>query len=234
MCAQFLIKTTSTHLERLFEAKNDTYDVDWNLRVVPFGNAPVVVHHDKKNSIRNQQFSLIPNWSKERKPRFASYNARLFSTSQTGEQNQVPIYKKPVWCQAFRQRHCVVPLTHFIEPIYFGSWAGNMVKFSINGDGLLFAAGIWDQWTDPVSGEVIESFAIITDAPYVFVQQMGHSRSPIFLDPPSCLDWLENKNPDEPELWLRFLIENKCHVELQISQDRALKEGWQKRILKGP
>lgn len=55
------------------------------------------------------RYSLVPNWSKEAKVKFATHNARLES-----------IDEKPTWKTVFSEQHCLVPLTDFIEPILPG------------------------------------------------------------------------------------------------------------------
>ena len=68
--------------------------------------------------MKEMNFSLITSWSKERKPEFATHNARLFS--EDGD----PIFKKPTWRGPFSSNHCVIPISKFVEPIYTGEYAG--------------------------------------------------------------------------------------------------------------
>ena len=80
-----------------------------------------------------KEFGLVPSWSKERKVKYSTHNARLVSTDEKSGK-PVPIYMKPTWREAFAGRHCLVPMDLFIEPIYTGEFAGNMVKFIPKGE----------------------------------------------------------------------------------------------------
>lgn len=96
-------------------------------------------------------FGLIPGWAKDRSFGKRTYNAR----SET-------VAEKPSYRTAWRQRRfCLVPMEQFFEPC----WAtGRAVRWSIHRkDGTPFAvAGIWESWTDRSSGEIVESFSMLT------------------------------------------------------------------------
>lgn len=226
MCAQFtLIKT----LKELTERLNLTIleEILFPNRVVPSSKAPVVTKRPEGRDLRTMRFGLIPSWSKEPNVKFATYNARLMSDDKkTGK--QVPIYEKPTWRSAFQTRHCLVPMTTFIEPIYDGELAGNMVSFGREDQGILIAAGIWEEWANTSTGEVIPSFAILTDDPLPFVEKLGHDRSPVFLKDTIFDEWL-NPRKDGPKEFIKLLRENKEVPPLVAAIDRPLAKGWERR-----
>jgi putative SOS response-associated peptidase YedK len=121
-----------------------------------------------------------------------------------------------------------VPLSQFIEPIYTGEKAGNMVAFAPEGVEFLWAAGIWEQWVSQTTGEVIESFAILTDAPIPFVAKVGHDRSPVFLRESDLGVWLGSPGRD-PRLLLKEVLALRCVPLLRAEVDRPLAAGWEKR-----
>lgn len=55
-----------------------------------------------------------------------------------------------------------------------------------------FMAGIWQPWTDKATGEVVESFAIVTTAANELMEQVHNSkkRMPTILDEDRAWDWL--------------------------------------------
>ncbi len=179
-------------------------------RVVPYRSAPVFA----QDKVHLMQYSLIPAWSKERKLKFATFNCRLDGASN-----------KPTWKKPFLNHHCVVPLNAFVEPVYTGDYAGNMMAFESNE--LLLAAGIFDTWTDRTTGEVIESFAVMTSDPCDFVKGVGHDRQPIFLSKESAKKWLELQAA-APET-VEFLMTEALTPQLSVSVDRPMKAGWEKR-----
>jgi putative SOS response-associated peptidase YedK len=96
-------------------------------------------------------FGLVPAWSKDKSIGKRTYNAR----SET-------VAEKPSYRSAWRQRrYCLVPMERFFEPCWE---SGKAVRWSIHRcDNEPFAvAAIWDSWTDKGSGEIIESFSMLT------------------------------------------------------------------------
>ena len=228
MCAQFLVKSKLTKIASKVDAVPLKAEAgEWKERILPYNQAPVIVQDEKEKHIRLMQFSLVPSWSKERKVKFATHNARLYSFDEK-QQIEVPIYEKPTWRGAFSSRHCLVPMTAFIEPIYHGKMAGNMVSFLTKDEDIFFAAGIWEEWISKKDGEVIDSFSILTDDPVPFVKKIGHSRSPVFLDENAFDQWLEPGKKDPKEL-LKLLRENKAKLDFTAEVDRPLAKGWEKR-----
>lgn len=214
MCAQFLLKAKARELENLFGIKMPEGAHDFDERILPYRQSPVITH----SGVRMMNFSLIPSWSKERKPKFATHNARLET-----------IAEKPTWKKPFETKHCLIPLTTFIEPIYENEFAGHMVGFHTKDSALLAAAGVYDEWLDKETGEIVESFAIITDEPPPFIAKIGHDRCPVFLPPPSFQKWLEPKPQKGPAL-VEFLKHEKYTPQLTADKDRPMRPGWQKRI----
>lgn len=203
-----------------FEISDLSSNTDyWNLRIFPHGSFPVVIEEDGHRIVKEMNYSLIPNWSNVRKPKFSTYNCRLET-----------ICEKPTWRTPVQSRRCLVGLTSFFESCYQGSHSGNVVEFISQNEELLVAAGIWEQWVDKTTGELVNSFAIITHIPNDFIKSVGHDRSPLFL--PQATDVLER--------WLKphsiscqsakdFLLENKIYPELSVKIERPLKPGWKSR-----
>jgi len=225
MCAFYEIKITSTQLEDDFWIRLET---NLEYRLAPYVVAPVIVKSKDKFELKHMNFSLVPSWSKERKVKFASHNARLFS--EPDKNNVViPINEKPTWRVPFQKYHCLVPILNFIEPIYTNELAGNMVSFFAKDNSLLLAAAVFDRWLDKSTGEIIESFAILTHDPPPYVASVGHDRCPVFLGANNGKEWLNliNVKPGEQ---ISFLIEKQAQIDFDVKIDRPLKKGWEKRI----
>lgn len=206
MCANYTLKPNMKDLEvagEHFRVPDSPWAAD---RVLPGRLAPVIV----ESACKVMKFSLLPKWSKEPKVKFATHNARIES-----------VLEKPTWRRPFEGNHCLVPMDAFIEPIYEGDLSGNMVKFQA--PQTIFAAGIFDEWVSPESGEVIESFAILTKDPTPFVKQAGHDRQPIFLmNPSDQKDWIANKSRT-PKDWQSYLATVPNQNEFTLEIDRKLK-----------
>ena len=97
------------------------------------------------------QWSLIPWFAKTRELRFPTSNAR------SEELLDKASYKQP-WT---RGQHCIVPAQAFYEPCWE---TGRHVPWRFTRpDGTPWGlAGLWNTWTDPASGEVVESYTLLT------------------------------------------------------------------------
>lgn len=213
MCATYLIKTNAKDLELLFNIKIDDEDEKFDERIVPYTKGVVVTH----KGLRRMNFSLIPSWSKEPKAKFATFNARIETISE-----------KPTWKKPLESKRCLVPMSVFIEPIYSNELAGNMVGFKRTDNKILVAAGIYDEWVNKETGEIIESFAIITTDASDYVARVGHDRSPLFLGASGFSEWI-SATPKKVSDAIGYLKKNKIDPQLEDLIDRPLKPGWEKR-----
>lgn len=230
MCAEFTPGQPLEVSELLQNAENllKILRNDWNFRVFPRGDAPIVIRNpDGKLALIDAEFSLIPAWwnpekakkkTKDNRPTWATHNARLNTIDELAS-----------FKDSFKKRHCIIPMHKFYESSLFGTrFAGN--RLEMEADELLLAAGCYAEWLNKETGELIVSFTIITDDPNVEIFSCGHDRMPVFLTKKHAIEWLEMENEDST-IQKKFLV--RCNIrkdlKLQISIDRPLKDGWQKR-----
>jgi len=97
------------------------------------------------------QWNLIPWFAKSPKLKFATHNARAEELEQKAS------FKLP-WA---RGQRCIVPAESFIEPCWEG---GKHVpwRFKPAAGGLWGIAGLWNTWVDKASGEIHESWTMLT------------------------------------------------------------------------
>lgn len=215
MCSQYTLKTKGLELKRIGYF-DESDDLEINDRYLPYRFAPIVVRRDGKSVVEKMNFSLVPNWSKEPKVKFATHNARIET-----------ILEKPTWKNPFKKNHCLVPISTFYEPSYEGPLAGNILGFSDSEEKLLLAAGIYDSWLNKETGQVLESFSILTTEPTPQIINHGHDRSPIFLNHDNAMVWLEmDENPNEQREFL--LAAHQVNI-FKIVVDRPMKSGWDQR-----
>lgn len=225
MCSQYELKFSLNELALLTDSSiNEIFNFEPH--IFPYQIAPVILRENNLNTIKPMNYSLIPAWSKTAKPRFSSYNARLDRPAMNNQSNLELIYHAPTWRTPFRQQRCLVPITGFFESCRNGSHAGNIVKFGAQeneqNSSILIAAGIWDQWVDPVTTKTIQSFAILTDDPVDFIRNIGHDRQPVFLNAHNAATWL-NHQQLTPEQTYRFLKNSQLKVNYDVSIHRQLK-----------
>ncbi|MBK8576378.1 MAG: SOS response-associated peptidase family protein [Elusimicrobia bacterium] len=226
MCSQFIVDKTGIQLGRSLKASGGN-DIPARSRVVPRRPAPVVVRQASERIFKEMIFGLVPAWSPTPTVKFATHNARLMSADKKTGRN-VLIYEKPTWREAFRLRHCLVPMTGFIEPIYQGELAGNMVVFRPNEQNVFAAAGIWEEWTSKTTGEAVSTFTVLTDDPVPDVERLGHDRTPVFLSEEDFDHWLLAESA-QPQEMLNSLRSRHAKWRWSATIDRPLAPGWEKR-----
>lgn len=232
MCALFTLRTSHQQMLTSFgmEFESRLHDQEWDHRFLPHQMIPVLRWMEGSFILSEMNFSLIPHWSKVRRPKFATHNARLESLAE-----------KPTWREPLVRRHGLIPLSEFIEPIYEGEHKGHMLGFSEKEDSLLWAAALWDEWVDTQTGECIPSATIITHSPSEYVAKMGHDREPLFINKKSFSPWLKmdlsfsdplngskkslKESPHEKgPRWLAFLQAAHDEPSLKVRRDRVLKK----------
>ena len=97
------------------------------------------------------QWNLIPWFAKERKLKYPTSNARSEELAAKAS------YKYP-WS---RGQRCIIPAQSFYEP----NWeTGKHIPWNFRRrDGEPWGlGGLWNSWTDPATGEIVESFTMLT------------------------------------------------------------------------
>lgn len=159
--------------------------------------APLVVrsHQTGRVACGLAKFGLIPAWARDEKIARYTYNAR----SETAA-------VKPSYRAAWRQRqYGLVLVDHFYEPSYA---SGKAVRWKIqlaSGDPFAIAC-LWDRWTDPVSGERVVSFSMLTvnadEHPVMrqFHKPGDEKRTPVIVTPAMHHTWLSAETDQAAEL----------------------------------
>lgn len=113
--------------------------------------APMVRLKDGQRVHSLGNFGLIPYWAKDKSFGKHTYNAR------TETVHDKPSYRTP-WA---KRQFCLIPMEKFYEPNYE---SGKAVKWAIQRkDQAVFnVAGIWDSWLDKSTGELLDSFSMLT------------------------------------------------------------------------
>ncbi len=113
-----------------------------------------VVPSDNPAGIRLMRWGLIPGWVKTRESaeeiRYRTFNARGDSVAS-----------KLSFSSSFNTKRCIVPVRGFFE--WQHTEAGKIPWYIFRTDSdIMSLAGLWSRWTDPSSGELLDTFSIIT------------------------------------------------------------------------
>ena len=149
MCTRY-ISPEAADIERLWQvgARNPAR---WAHDVFPNYEAPFIRSVDGGRELVVGQWGLIPWFAKERKLKYPTSNARSEELSEKAS------YKHP-WA---RGQRCIIPAVMFFEPCWE---TGKHIPWRFSrADGDLWGlAGLWNAWTDKETGEVVESYSMLT------------------------------------------------------------------------
>jgi putative SOS response-associated peptidase YedK len=98
---------------------------------------------------------------------------------------------KPFFRDAFKRNRCLIPVSGYYE--WQTTPGGKQPWYFTAADGsLLTAAGLWDEWKDRGTGEVLKSCTMIITEPNEFVAEV-HDRMPVLLTPEQFAPWLNRE-----------------------------------------
>lgn len=173
MCYHYSLGKSKVALEKKFNA---TAGEDVQLPVFhlgAFGGRPTmpVLRADQRAAFSKMRWGLIPHWSNEETLKFNTANAAIEGI--TGKAS----YRKPIASQ-----RCLVPADGFFEWRHEG---GIKYPYFIHlpGEELFAFAGIFDEWINKETGEVIESYSILTKEANPFMAKIHNvkKRMPILV-----------------------------------------------------
>lgn len=156
MCNTYKPPADVRAIEQGWEISNKTGDGRWWDDVLyPHGQGPFLRRAKEDAGFTRElavgQWGLIPWFSKDPRPKYPTNNARSEELAAKAS------YKEP-WA---RGQRCIIPAEWFDEPCWE---SGKNVWWRFrNADGLLWGlAGLWNTWTDKATGEVHESYTMLT------------------------------------------------------------------------
>lgn len=130
------------------------------------------------------KWGLIPFWTKSEKDaneiRTKTYNARAES-----------IFEKPSFRGSITTKRCIVPSTGFFDWRHEGK-----IKIPyfirVKDEDIFSMAGIYSDWADPRTGEIIRTFSIITTEANDLMRYIHNTnfRMPVILRPEDEKKWL--------------------------------------------
>ena len=138
----------------------------------------------RSDRIQLLKWGLIPSWVKSTENaneiRYKTFNARSES-----------IDNKPSFSGSFRSKRCLIPVKGFFEWQHTGAGKIPWYIHSANDDIISFA-GLWDNWVESRTGEIISTFSIITTDANDLMAAIHNSkkRMPVILDKTEEYQWL--------------------------------------------
>ena len=191
MCGRFVINANKDEMIETFDIHHSLLPVfNPNFNLPPGTHIPCIYQPGNARILSSAYWGLIPSWAKDKSFASHTFNARSETLSE-----------KPSFRNAYKNSRCLIPATGYYE------WA----QISMNGksigkqpywigreDEALFAfAGLYENWTDPSTGELLESCTIITRDAYPSINHI-HARMPVILPKEYYQLWLKEAIDDFP------------------------------------
>lgn len=184
------------------QTKLDNYKPHWNIH--PGSMNPVILMQEHIE-IKYMVWTFIPHWSKERRLKYSTINARSDRVMESS------VYK-----DSFLKRRALIPATGFFEPdkVHYHKPPYPWHYFTLKDEPIFALAGLYDIWKDPQTGKEVYTYTIMTTEPNEIVGEI-HPRMPVILRKEDEKKWID---PDiiEPE-----------HILPMIQKYPSAKmEGW--------
>ncbi len=189
MCGRYDLHETPARLKIRFHVPavpEFAPNADWR----PTNHAPIIrrAPDSGDNECVLARWGLVPPWARDLKFGAHCINARAET-----------IATQPAFRSAFRHRRALIPLNAFYE------WAGKVghkTKYRIAiPDAEVFAvAGLWERWVDKETGEVADTYTVITTAANEALAPI-HDRMPVILREQDENAWLVDGAADLLAPW---------------------------------
>ena len=150
-----------------------------------------VITAEEPEKIKMYQWGLIPQWVKDEEQAKKIRGQTLNARSET-------IFEKPSFRLSIHKKRCFVLSTGFFEWQDF-----NKKKYPyfihLKKSELFALAGVYSKWVNKSTGEIFNTFSIITMAANPLMAKIHNSkeRMPVILPPKIERDWLNKDLTDE-------------------------------------
>ncbi len=151
---------------------------------------------EQPSRIQLLKWGLIPAWTKNIDQaniiRYKTFNARSES-----------IDTKPSFSSSFRSKRCIIPVKGFFEWQHIGNEKFPWYIYHSENE-VLSIAGIYDEWIENDTGEVFNTFSIVTTEANDLMAGIHNSgkRMPVILKKTSESRWIDNSISQEDALSL--------------------------------
>lgn len=181
MCGRFTQAYTWSEVHAFLNVFGTARNLQPRYNIAPTTTVDVVIDRGQGHEIVPMRWGLVPGWWKKTlKDLPATFNARAESVAE-----------KPMFRDAFRRRRCIIPASGFYE--WTTEADGKQPHYFTAADGTILAfAGLWAEWHDPASGEVLLSCTIIVTGASGWMKRF-HDRMPMLLEAGDFDAWLRGE-----------------------------------------
>jgi putative SOS response-associated peptidase YedK len=194
MCGRFTNRAKPEQIKTEFKVgiKNpNLFQPRYN--IAPAQMIDVVFEPETERILSQLKWGLVPSWSKDASTSKGLINARAETVTE-----------KPSFREAFKSHRCIIPASGFYEWQKKGTGAKQPFYFYLNDKEVFGFAGLYEEWLDKQTGELLETCTIITTEANDVLKPV-HDRMPVILKSESYDEWLDAKVKDSDRLQ-KFLV----------------------------
>jgi putative SOS response-associated peptidase YedK len=188
MCFRTKLDVDLSKIEDTFKAKfidPQSYKPQEEINAFTFSKTPVITD-DNRGEIQMFHWGLIPFWAKDDSIKKMTLNARIET-----------IAKKPSFRNSVENR-CLIIANGYYEWQWLDPKGKEKQKYLINPKNQeVFAfAGIYSNWNNPVTGEIVNSYSIVTTTANELMSEIHNNkkRMPVVLRKQDVQSWLHNED----------------------------------------
>jgi len=162
-------------------------------------------------------WGLLPSWAKET----SIWNQTLNARGET-------IFEKPSFRESARSKRCLIYVDGFYEHHHFKGKTYPYYIFKKDESPMVFA-GLWNEWTDKTSGELLNTFSIVTTTANPMMARIHNNpklpepRMPLILPGDYADEWLKPVNSDSDKQVIQSLIKPFDEAKLDSYTVRSLR-----------
>ncbi len=161
------------------------YQPNLQVNAFTFPKTPVISNKNDR-IIQDFNWGLIPHWAKDDTIKKYTLNAKIETLTE-----------KPSYRDAVKNR-CLILVDGFYEWQWLDSKGNKKQMFEIGmQDRSIFSlAGIWSEWIDRETGEIIKSYSIVTTEANELMSKIHNTkkRMPVVLSRENEFDWINGEN----------------------------------------
>jgi putative SOS response-associated peptidase YedK len=154
------------------------------------------LHKETSLVASRMTWGLIPSWVKDRNQANEIRNKTLNARGES-------IFEKPAFQSSIREKRCLIFVDGFYEYYHFKRKTFPHFIQLIDETQPLIFGGIWDEWVDQDTAEIVRSTSIVTTEANPFMREIHNNpkangaRMPLILAPTDTDQWLNATNDSE-------------------------------------
>lgn len=182
MCGRFSQQLSWAELHRLADLIGQPRDLAPRYNISPTTPIEVIRVAGEGCELVPMRWGLVPYWwKKSLKETPSTFNARAERVADG-----------PMWRSVLKSRRCIIPASGFYE--WTGPKSARIPHYFTAPDGRPLAfAGLWDNWRDPESEDILSATVIV--GPANEWMSAYHDRQPVIIDWRDAKAWMRGDTP---------------------------------------